>query len=135
MRIVFHSNQLGERGTETALFDYCLYNEQLLGNQSIVVYPKSSVSSGAAIAKFASKFETIAYSEFAEVDQIIDRHHAGALYAIKAGHLDHVFSRTKPTMVHAVFRKKTKEIHGSAYAFGLNLNFNIILLYLWTMIL
>ena len=37
MKIAFHSNQLGLRGTEIALFDYAYYNRELLGNESIII--------------------------------------------------------------------------------------------------
>ena len=37
MRIAFHSNQLSERGTEVALYDYAFFNEVGLGNESFIV--------------------------------------------------------------------------------------------------
>ena len=36
MNIVFHSNQLSLRGTEVAIYDYARYNEEYLGNNSII---------------------------------------------------------------------------------------------------
>ena len=30
--VAFHSNQLGIRGTEVALYDYARYNEEISGN-------------------------------------------------------------------------------------------------------
>jgi hypothetical protein len=37
MKILFHSNQLALRGTEVALYDYAHYNENFLGNESLIV--------------------------------------------------------------------------------------------------
>lgn len=37
MKISFHSNQLGLRGTEVSLFNYARYNEEVLGNESIII--------------------------------------------------------------------------------------------------
>jgi hypothetical protein len=38
MKIVgFHSNELNERGTNVAMFDYAKYNEEILGNKSYIL--------------------------------------------------------------------------------------------------
>ena len=37
MNILFHSNQLSERGTEIALFDYAHFNETMLNNKSFII--------------------------------------------------------------------------------------------------
>ena len=38
VKIAFHDNQLGERGTTVAVFDYAYYNKHILGNESIIMY-------------------------------------------------------------------------------------------------
>lgn len=116
--IAFHSNQLSVRGTETALFDYATFNQRLLGNESIILYPKKSVTNNAeAVRKFESKFLTIPYNDFSEVDHLIRSHHAEFLYAIKSGEIDGIVSSVVPTMVHAVFPVLEVNYHGSAFAF------------------
>jgi len=35
--VAFHSNELNVRGTNVALYDYALYNEELLGNKSFII--------------------------------------------------------------------------------------------------
>ena len=35
-KIAFHSNQLSLRGTEIALYAYAKYNEEILGNKSVI---------------------------------------------------------------------------------------------------
>ena len=37
MKIAFHSYQLGDRGTEICLYKYAKYNQEILGNESVIV--------------------------------------------------------------------------------------------------
>ena len=41
MKIAFTDNYLGERGTAVSLYDFAKYNEEILGNESIILMPKS----------------------------------------------------------------------------------------------
>jgi hypothetical protein len=116
--IAFHSNQLSIRGTEVALFDYALNNETVLGHRSLVIYNADSPHNSAeALAKFSARFEVVGYSRPDELDALLGRHKADLLYAIKAGKNDGVWSRTVPTMVHAVFPTNPAQVHGASYAF------------------
>lgn len=116
--IAFHSNQLSIRGTEVALFDYALHNETVLGHRSLVIYNADSPHNSAeALAKFSARFEVVSYRRIDELDALLCRHHADLLYAIKAGKDDGVWSRTVPTMVHAVFPTNPSQVHGASYAF------------------
>jgi len=118
LRIAFHANQLSERGGEVALYDYCHYNEVLLGNRSVVFYPRKATSNDASVlARFAQSFELVAYDHFAEVDMHIQAMKLDLFYAIKGGEIDGIVSRVVPSMIHAVFAQSPFEIHGSAYAF------------------
>ena len=118
LRIAFHANQLSERGGEVALYDYCHYNEALLGNRSVVFYPRQAASNDASVeARFAQSFEVVAYDHFAEVDTHIQAMQLDLFYAIKGGEMDGIVSRVVPSMIHAVFAQSPFEIHGSAYAF------------------
>ena len=57
LRIGFWSNQLCERGTETALFDYADYAERLLGCVAFILYDGSSPKNvQASIQKFKARF-------------------------------------------------------------------------------
>lgn len=118
VRIAFHANQLSERGCEVALFDYCYYSQELLGNRSVVFYPRHASANDASIVdRFASSFELFAYDNFAEVDEHIHSMELDLFYAIKGGEVDGIVSRVVPSMIHAVFAQSPFEIHGSAYAF------------------
>lgn len=116
--IAFHSNQLSIRGTEVALYDYALNAESVLGHRSLVVYNADSPHNSAeALAKFSARFDVVGYRRIDELDALLGQHHADLLYAIKAGRNDGVWSRTVPTMVHAVFPTNPAQAHGASYAF------------------
>lgn len=116
--IAFHSNQLSIRGTEVALYDYALNAETVLGHRSLVVYNADSPHNSAeALAKFGARFDVVGYHHTDELDNLLDRHHADLLYAIKAGKNDGVWSRKVPTMVHAVFPTHPAQAHGASFAF------------------
>lgn len=116
--IAFHTNQLSITGTEIALFDYALGNQELLGNQSFIVYNRRSPNNHpSAIEKFSKRFDAVAYDDFSEVDPLLQRHSADLLYMIKSGKRDGRISRQVPTMVHAVFPTNPLQIHGASYAF------------------
>jgi len=43
-KIAFHSNQLSIRGTEVALYQYAKYNEEILGNKSVIFLLKNRIA-------------------------------------------------------------------------------------------
>jgi hypothetical protein len=52
-KIAFHANQLSLRGTEIALFSYAKYNEEILGNKSVIFSsPNNNLD---ALDKFQSR--------------------------------------------------------------------------------
>lgn len=113
MKIAFHSNQLGIRGTEVALYDYALGNIEILGNQSIII---SDINSDlTALEKFKNKFQVFLYNNFSEVEDIIEQERVDAIYYIKAGFNDGKLVNNTKNLVHAVF--KYKEPHGDVYAY------------------
>ena len=62
--VAFHSNQLGIRGVEVALYDYALYNEMLLKNKSFILADKNKDLQ--ALKKFEDRFEVFLYNKFEE---------------------------------------------------------------------
>jgi len=113
MKIVFHANQLSLRGTEVALFDYAHYNEEILGNESVIVSNMNNTLE--ALPKFQSRFKVETYNYIKEIDAICSRNNADIFYAIKAGFNDGVISNTCKTVVHVVF--KEFQPHGDIYAY------------------
>ena len=101
-----------------ALFDYAAYNEQILGNRSIIFYNRKSASNvDSVVSKFSARFTVMPYDNFCEVDGFIDAVRADLFYAIKCGNIDHVISKKVPSMIHAVFGQSLLDVHGSSYAY------------------
>lgn len=116
MRIVFHENQLSYRGTSLAVYDYALYNQEILNNESIIVYQKNNPNNfDDAIKKFEKKFQVIGYNSPTELESIIDLVKADLFYAIKYGLKDEVIVSNCKTAIHTVF--KCFEPHGDVYAY------------------
>ena len=42
MKIIFHSEQLNYRGTTNSIVDYAHYNQEILGNESVIVYNRET---------------------------------------------------------------------------------------------
>jgi hypothetical protein len=86
MKIAFHSNQLGIRGTEVALYDYALGNRDILGNESIVI--SDARADLTSLDKFKTQFPVYLYNDFSEVESIVEKEGIDAIYYIKAGFND-----------------------------------------------
>ncbi len=109
MKIGFHSNQLGIRGTEVALYDYALGNQEILGNESIVFAPKNSDLT--TYDKFSKKIPVYLYDNFEELEGFgLDW-----CYFIKYGTNDNKLLKSAKNFVHAVFN--VNDPHGDVYAY------------------
>ena len=113
MKIAFHSNQLGIRGTEVSLYDYALGNEEILGNTSIIISDANSDLT--TLDKFKSRFPVYLYNNFSEVDSIISKEQVDAFYIQKSGEYDGKLAKNVKNLVHSVF--KHNEPHGEVYAY------------------
>src|SRR5689334_15097908 len=84
-KVAFHSEQLGFRGTEIALYDYAHYNETILGNESYIIAPKNSDLS--ALDKFKNRFEDriYLYDEFTNANSKMFEWEINYAYYIKSG--------------------------------------------------
>jgi GR25 family glycosyltransferase involved in LPS biosynthesis len=111
--IGFHSNQLCERGTEVALFDYAFYNQTLYGNTSIIFYNKNNPGNNTrVIHRFESHFKCYAYNDFSEIDNILISEGADYFYSIGQG-MDLRMVSACPNCLHDVFQMHP---HGERYA-------------------
>jgi hypothetical protein len=118
MKIALHSNQLSLRGTEVALYDYARYNEELLGNESIIISKHPDVwnySHPLAMEKFRKRFPVFIYRNFNEVEKILDENNIDIFYAQKAGFNDGIISKNRKSVNHVVFQYY--EPHGNVYAY------------------
>lgn len=119
MRVLFHANTLNYRGTTVALTDYAKYNQEILGNESIVVYnhslgyDKDMGSEQVVIDNLKKNFNVIGYQE-GDLEGIIDKEKADLAYFIRAGNREPLPTNVK-TAVHAVFQ--FDEPHGDQYAY------------------
>ena len=109
----FHSNQLGIRGTEVALYDYALYNEEILGNKSYII--SNANAELATLKKFQNKFEVFLYKNFEECYQFVKDKGIEYVYYIKAGDNDGKVIHGVKNAIHAVFQNK--DVHGDSYAY------------------
>ena len=117
-KIAFHIYFFCIRGTSTAIYDYANYSEKLLGNESIIVAPKSSITENKnveiALDKFKKRFTIFYYDDMQNLDEILEKEQCDLLYIIKYGTNDGVYSRKTKTCVHCVFDMSDK--HGDVYA-------------------
>jgi len=109
MNVLFHSNQLGIRGTEVALYEYADYNESILGNTSYVAAPANSDLQ--TLDKFKSRFEdkVILYNTFSDLFSLDVK----AAYFIKYGTNDGLLLPNARNIVHYVF--DGSQPHGDVY--------------------
>ena len=117
MKIGFHTNGLSLRGTEIALYDYALQNQQILGNESVVFYRKNNLANPSVLEKFSKHFQLCPYEGQRELNQLIEQEKIDLTYFIKSGERDDAFCESSPTLIHAVFPTKPEEFHGDKYAF------------------
>lgn len=113
MKIAFHSNQLGIRGTEVALYDYALGNRDILGNESIIISDANADLT--SLDKFKTQFPVYLYNDFSEVESVIYNEGIDAVYWIKAGFNDGKLVNNVKNLVHSVF--KHNDVHGDVYAY------------------
>ena len=113
--VLFHSNSVTARGTEVALFDYAEFNEEILGNRSVVAFPVEGVESEAIKEKFESRFKTQIYTSQEQLEDFAQATGATVCYMIKNGKNDGVAVKGIKNVVHSVF--KNCDPHGDVYAY------------------
>jgi hypothetical protein len=109
-KIAFHSNQLGIRGTEVAMYQYAKYNEEILGNKSVIFsFPNRDHG---ALQKFQDRFEVV-LMEWWQYESYLKENNFDFLYLIKMGLNDGYCLQSTPCLIHAVFR--FNDPHGHKY--------------------
>lgn len=117
MKILFHENQIGERGTSVALYDYAYYCREFFNIEPIITYNKNSEhNNNKAIDKFGKEFLVIGYENFNQVEDIIDRTGSEYFYAIKYGTIDNVQVKNAKNLMHSVYCADSSQYHGDKYA-------------------
>lgn len=119
MRVLFHTNTLNYRGTSVAVTDYARYNQEILGNESVIAYndslgyEKDMGSEPAVVEELKKSFNVIGYKS-GDLEGIIDKEKIDNAYFIRAGAKEYLPTNVK-TSVHAVFQ--FNEPHGDRYAY------------------
>jgi glycosyltransferase involved in cell wall biosynthesis len=124
MKIAFQTNTICHRGTTVAVLDYAKYNQEILGNESIIVYPSNYSDPGVSpdsltqqdvLAEVKKQFTVIGYTSLQELDQIVVENNIDATYFIKGGFNDGLLTTKSKNLVHAVFQ--ANQPHGDKYAY------------------
>ena len=113
MNVLFHSNQLGLRGTEIALYDYAHYNETILGNKSYIAAPETGLLT--SLDKFKNRFDVILYKSGQNLKNRCVELGIDVAYFIKAGHNDGIMLDGVKSVIHTVFQ--VNRPHGDVYAY------------------
>lgn len=119
MRVLFHTNTLNYRGTTVAVTDYARYNQEILGNESVIVYnsslgyEKDMGSEEKVINDLRKQFNVIGYRE-GDLEGLIDKEKVDFAYFIRAGNKEYLPTNVK-TGVHSVFQ--FNDPHGDRYAY------------------
>ncbi len=107
--VLFYDANLNERGTSVATYDYALYNEEHLGNRSIVVSLKTAHPK--SYEKYKKRFNIYLFDAFEEFNKI----ECDFFYHLKYGFNDGLFHQNCKNLNHVVF--PCYEPHGDVYAY------------------
>lgn len=118
--IGFWDNNLSLRGTSVAVYTYAKYNEEILGNISVIF--SNAHGNLDAIEKFQKRFpgrvHLVPVEEIDRCETILLRNYSKYepyFYSIKQGIKDEIFQKNIKNLVHAVF--KYNEPHGHRYMY------------------
>lgn len=131
MKIAFYSPHLSERGTEVALYDYARYNEEILGNESIIIYQSDEPRNNrTAIEKFNKRFHVekitlpslhndqsryVGSFVMPHIDKVIQKNKCDIFYMQKGGKIDGVISQVAKNIILACSTQA--QPHGDRFAY------------------
>lgn len=118
MKTLFHTNTLNYRGTTVAVQDYAKYNQEILGNESVICYnasigyEKDMGSEQAVVDELSKMYDVQPYITFDGLEKITSA--VDFAYFIRGGQKEPTPTNTK-TGIHAVFG--FNDPHGDRYAY------------------
>jgi len=130
MKIAFYSPHLGLRGTEVTMYDFAHYNEEILRNESIIIYNDNNPANHpTVIEKFNKRFPGKVFAlkgpdfnfawqaEYTNplIDEVLETEKCDAIYMQKLGLNDGVVSDKCKTLV--LCAGTPCEPHGDRYAY------------------
>lgn len=142
-KIAFHLTYMSERGTEVSAYDYAFYNEEILGNKSIIIANRKKIFNNiekifidllkkvkifddnnikiftkrqrSSYKKFSNKFKIFFYDKREEIDQICKENKVDYFYAQKPGFKDNIYSNYSKNLIHALYM--FNQPHGHRYLY------------------
>jgi hypothetical protein len=116
MVVAFHTNTLGVRGSETAVWDYANLNETILGNRSVVCLREGLCEKANAVfSKWKARFPITSYRSKRELSEKLQSQDASVLYQIKPGPFDGFVVPGVRNCIHSMFL--SDEFHGDRFAY------------------
>ena len=126
MKVLFQCEQLNYRGVTNSVYDYAKYNQEILGNESIIVYNSSipilGIDTGSiptVVDKFKKEFNVLSYSSEEQLNDMASKY--DVCYSQRAGHKIDLGGNRIPIVtttkfgVHSVFQYY--DPHGDVYAY------------------
>lgn len=121
--IAFHSYQLGERGTETHMYNLAKYNQEILGNKSIII--STNTRPTPSLSMFQKDFKTILYDDVwqqdgvnqklrTKLELICEENGVSHFWATKGGENDGIMPTNVVSIAACVFRMD--QPHGTIYS-------------------
>lgn len=126
MKVLFHAEQLNYRGTTNSILEYARYNQEILGNESIIVYSQETpegVDVGSVpevIDQVKSQYKTLTYEDNDHLNRLAADY--DFFYSQRAGEKVDSHTQRKNAIidttkfgVHCVFQ--WYDPHGDVYAY------------------
>jgi len=120
--VAFFVRHFTERGTEVSLYNYAKYNEEILGNKSIIIYFSNETkaklhwpTTDTTLKKFSDRFESIEINNIYNINAVISSYNISIFYTQTHGMIEenvYQFSNRElwgkcKTIKHCVF-----DVHG-----------------------
>lgn len=122
MKIGFYLPHIDIQGTGVSLFDYCKFNQEILGNESYMIYDINHPSNHQlAIEKFKKQniplISLTGSEDQTELEHVVEKLKLDAVYIQKLGKKnDGRFVSNKPTFIHCIGLQN--DPHGTVYAYA-----------------
>jgi hypothetical protein len=121
--VAFHSYQLGERGTEIHMYNLAKYNQEILGNESIII--STNTRPTPSLHMFEKKFKTFLYDDVwirdrqnnklrNSIERICHENNATHFWVTKGGENDGIMPTNVKTLAACIF--EMNEPHGDVYS-------------------
>lgn len=113
-KVLFYTKSLNYRGVCNSILDYAKYNEEILGNESAIIYnPYVRGFEPDVVLAIEKRFKLLKFADWFEVNKIASKY--DVFYAQKLGRKEPPFIQSTKSVVHAVFQ--FDEPHGDVYAY------------------